>query len=48
MGIDTFLIWVPGVILKKLPFCKNDENAQKFDGAYTLAIARLCDKLCMN
>ena len=43
MKINKFLIWVPGVTLKKLPFCKNDENAQKFDNACTLAIARLCD-----
>ena len=50
-----FLICVPRVIFKKLPFCKNDENAQKFDDACTLAIARLCDNsdkvaslLCLN
>ena len=55
MGINMFLIWVLRVILKKLPFCKNDENAQKFDDACTLAIARLCDNsdkvaslLCLN
>ena len=55
MGINIYLIWVLGVIFKKLPFCKNVENAQKLDDSCTLAIARLCDNsdkvaslLCLN